>query len=375
MQNTKTELHTHLIGMLSAKSFIKLIVECGVVGVYWPIDNPNSLQIVNINEVIRDNNMLSEMLSKLAIIEDNGGSYIETLGSYYEARSFLLKYIIEKSPLGKYEVYNKYINKCLEELIEQGIEYVEISYSNKAVLLNFEIDESIKSKITCKFLLSTDRTRPLNSFKSSAKELSKALDSGMIVGFDIMGQEIPFRDEELNPESSSSFLRKMEYIITPLMKKRMGTFRIHSGETPGSEYNTISTLGMIKQIKDKYLRENPDVNEFDILPPPEIRVGHGLYFNPSESYINMLRYFGCVIEINASSNKALGNIDNYSQLPYKYYIDNGIPVVLSTDGHGLYNTTIKKEDEQAYNEIGEEYYNYIVESDRDILSSKVGGLK
>ena len=46
--------------------------------------------------------------------------------------------------------YNNYINSALRELVSQGVEYVEISYSIRQILLNFEIDDDI---IRAEFLL------------------------------------------------------------------------------------------------------------------------------------------------------------------------------------------------------------------------------
>ena len=48
------------------------------------------------------------------------------------------------------------------------------------------------------------------------------------------------------------------------------------------------------------------------------------------------------------------NVDSYDQIPYKFYLDNDIPIVISTDGHGMYDTTIRKELEHARKVIGDE---------------------
>jgi organic radical activating enzyme len=47
----------------------------------------------------------------------------------------------------------------------------------------------------------------------------------------------------------------------------------------------------------------------------------------NDNYIKRLKDFGAIIEINASSNIALNNIDNFSLLPYDYYLKNGMILV------------------------------------------------
>ena len=106
----------------------------------------------------------------------------------------------------------------------------------------------------------------------------------------------------------------------------------------------------------------------NILPPPELRIGHGIYFEKNDNYIKRLKDFGAIIEINASSNIALNNIDNFSLLPYDYYLKNGIPIVISTDGHGLYDTNIKIEDYIA--QTTSKYYDAITQADNAILEGK-----
>jgi adenosine deaminase len=44
----------------------------------------------------------------------------------------------------------------------------------------------------------------------------------------------------------------------------------------------------------------------------------------------------------------LSNIKNISELPFIDYLNHGIPIALSTDGHGAYDTQIILEDKNAY---------------------------
>lgn len=83
----------------------------------------------------------------------------------------------------------------------------------------------------------------------------------------------------------------------------------------------------------------------------------------------MLKELGAIIELNASSNFALGNIEEYSDLPYDYYLKNGISIVLSTDGHGLYDTSLQIEDYIA-SKVSK-YYEMIPSLEDEIIEGKM----
>lgn len=382
MEQTKTELHTHLMGMMTAEGFVDFLsqyLDC----IYWPINEPisNTTQTVPIASILND----KDALNSLHIPHGEQVDYF-TLDDRYSTRTELLKLAAHTTFSKLYDmlednypnvsnedkrkiitqqaettVYNDYINRSLQELVNQNVKYVEISYSNPRRIASFQISQNLQDKITCKFLLSTDRSRSTRNMKQSAKSLKKILTQGTSVGVDVMGQERPFSIEELDYNNSRSFQRKLEILFDELLQYDNTTLRIHSGEIPAPN-NTLITLRMIDQIATK---------KEIVIPPPEIRVGHGLHFNPSEDYVNLLKKFHCIVELNASSNFGLKNIKDYNEIPYSYYLENDIPVVISTDGHGLYDTTIKEEDNIAKNHTTEKEYNTILQIDSDILGKKV----
>ena len=382
MEQTKTELHTHLMGMMTAEGFVDFLsqyLDC----IYWPINEPisNATQTVPIASILND----KDALNSLRIPHGEQVDYF-TLDDRYSTRTELLKLAAHTTFSKLYDmlednypnvsnedkrkiitqqaettVYNDYINRSLQELVNQNVKYVEISYSNPRRIASFQISQNLQDKITCKFLLSTDRSRSTRNMKQSAKSLKKILTQGTSVGVDVMGQERPFSIEELDYNNSRSFQRKLEILFDELLQYDNTTLRIHSGEIPAPN-NTLITLRMIDQIATK---------KGIVIKTPEIKVGHGLHFNPSEDYVNLLKKFHCIVELNASSNFGLKNIKDYNEIPYSYYLENDIPVVISTDGHGLYDTTIKEEDSIAKNHTTEKEYNTILQIDSDILGKKV----
>ena len=428
MKQTRTELHTHLFGMLSAKKLLMMVQEYTDY-IYWPLDkgiNKESI-VVKVADLIEN----EAALDQLRIKHGQQVNY-EQLNSFYNSRTAIINYLIslnflndnnkpiffkdlmsnkkiqnyilenvenydfdyidggvkimmamlEYSKIKKQSnreleqkcqntVFNDFLNRSLLELKRMGVKYVEISYSYENIISMIEIEPELARDIKCKFLLSTGRDRSVKQMNECAKNLKIALSKGMTVGFDIMGQEEQLTDKEKiysTGKKTKSFKRKLEILIDVLVNsdKKNNTLRIHSGESKVSFGNTEWILDTLKEIKNEYLNMTPSMN---ILPPPELRIGHGIYFEKNENYIEKLKEFGAIIEINASSNLALGNIDDYSLLPYDYYLKNNVPIVLSTDGHGLYDTDIRIEDYIAQ-EFSKDY-DVISQTDSLVLEGKL----
>ena len=182
-----------------------------------------------------------------------------------------------------------------------------------------------------------------------------------------MGKETPLVDAELRETGRESYYRKIDAVLKELVKSNNSVLRIHSGEAIGTEENTEKIFRIIDKIK-----ENNGYNNF---PPPELRIGHGVHYNKSEYYYKFLKDNNVIVEINASSNYALSNIGDLDDLPYLDYLEHNIPIVLSTDGHGAYNTSILLEDKKALlyflkNRCGAGY-EYVTKLDESIREEKM----
>lgn len=341
---TRTELHTHLMGMLSADRFLNLLAnfDYALPLQYDGKINFESNKVIRIpaRELIGYDNIIDQ----ISIKNGNRVSYND-LNEFYYIRSMLLKDLIselnkENNGDSKVMVYRAYLEESLIELINQKVEYVEISFSNIKLIdqIMEYINPNIADKIKCKFLASTDRSSVAKEFRKSARNLESLVEKGYSVGFDIMGSETPLTNLDLDKSSKFGLYQKILPLIETLHNLEHTTLRIHSGETPMSDGNTEKVLHILEDIERKL---------GITIPPPSIRIGHGVHFNRSDEYISLLKKFKCIVEINASSNYALGNIKNYYELPYNYYLNNNIPVVIASDGHGLYDTTKSEEDSIA----------------------------
>ncbi len=429
---TRTELHTHLLSLLSADKFLILLKN------YYPIirdvlRNPTIKDTIKLPIIELYNLPLDELKKRLTIYNpiDNTQTMSDffiprrTLLSVYsslineypflkmleltkntssskEIQNHFFNLYLEKSlnekDLVNGLIYSEYINMSLEELINQGVKYVEISYSNLPIIRNIYIKKEIREQIDCRFMLCTNRENIAFHFepeKKSKKERKKytfkkdaapSLKSGLewshrealidtldgkqknIIGFDIMGQETPLRDQELSrdPNSEVSFYNKLKIILEILQEDYqetgiMTTFRIHGGETPNTDDNIFNTLTMLKELAP--------LSPLKQIPPPEIRIGHGVYFKDTKKYFELLKSLNVIVEINSTSNIKLGNVARITDIRYKRYLEEGIPIVIATDGHGLYDTTKINEDNNAKAVLGD-YFDVVIATDEYVLGQK-----
>ena len=342
-EQTKTELHTHLMGMLSAKEFLKLLTKYSDI-IYWPISKYEDAD----SQYIETKKLLEtqDAIRAISISLGERRSYDEGLKELYRNRSELLSFVIKRFAItnnideqkAQHLIYNDYFNRCLNELITNGVQYTEISFANEDIIQHFIVDETIREKIKYTFLLCTQRTNSVGP--SMQEKIKRAYENGIAVGFDFMGMETPLDKDELKKTGRKSYYKKINAVLQVLINYPSSVLRIHSGESIGTEENSEKIFKIIDEIKSE--------NGYKDFPPPELRIGHGVHYIKTDYYYEFLKRNHAIIEINAISNIALSNVNSLDELPYMDYLEHGIPIVLSTDGHGAYSTAIILEDKIAY---------------------------
>lgn len=73
------------------------------------------------------------------------------------------------------------------------------------------------------------------------------------------------------------------------------------------------------------------------------RIGHGLNLITDPDTMRLFRHGPYMVEINLISNLLLQYYDDYSQHPFPEYLRTGIPVALSTDDRGMWDSTMTDE--------------------------------
>ena len=89
--------------------------------------------------------------------------------------------------------------------------------------------------------------------------------------------------------------------------------------------------------------DEPNFHVRDTLLLGADRIGHGLNLITDDDTMRLMRHGPYLVEINLISNLLLGYINDYSQHPFAEYLRTGIPVALSTDDRGMWDSTLTDE--------------------------------
>ena len=73
------------------------------------------------------------------------------------------------------------------------------------------------------------------------------------------------------------------------------------------------------------------------------RIGHGLNLITDPQTLTAMRHGPYMVEINLISNLLLEYVDDYAQHPFPEYLRIGVPVALSTDDRGMWDSTLTDE--------------------------------
>jgi adenosine deaminase CECR1 len=73
------------------------------------------------------------------------------------------------------------------------------------------------------------------------------------------------------------------------------------------------------------------------------RIGHGINLITDDDTMRLMRHGPYLVEINLISNHLLNYINDFSQHPFPEYLRTGIPVALSTDDRGMWESNITDE--------------------------------
>ncbi len=97
--------------------------------------------------------------------------------------------------------------------------------------------------------------------------------------------------------------------------------------------------------------DEPNYHVRDTLLLGADRIGHGLNLITDDDTMLLMRHGPYLVEINLISNLLLNYVTDYSQHPFPEYLRTGIPVALSTDDRGMWDSTMTDEFYVAVNEF------------------------
>ncbi len=112
-------------------------------------------------------------------------------------------------------------------------------------------------------------------------------------------------------------------------------------------------LPVLRELRHKYPDINlsihagevdePNFHVRDTLLLGAQRIGHGVNLITDPDTMVRMRYGPFLVEINLISNLLLEYVSDYSQHPFPEYLRTGIPVALSTDDRGMWDSNMSDE--------------------------------
>ena len=339
----RTDLHTHFAGALRPEVLIEIGKKHDIGYPIW------ALREMGID--VEQYEVVSDGLIKLNSISDKDIETMKTklMISPVTQETFNKMEEIYKlrGPFTKTkELFPEYLRALADDYQKNGVEYAELSFSSfmdedtgrewmqmlEDNLPQIEEDTGVKLRFLAGIWRHSDKEWNLDD----TDRIIQIARSPYIVGCDFMGHET-------NP--TLEFEEELR-MFTRYASKEDPNFaiRVHAGENPIFKANVYDALKIVQEEHDKLEQETGTH-----FPMPQVRIGHGLYGMditqdgkyrdvPPGEVIKLVKEMGAIIEFNMSSNLALNNINDLSAVPIKRYLDEGIDVVLGTDGHGMYST-------------------------------------
>lgn len=306
----ETDLHCHFAGCVAPETLLQIGMEC-------QIEYPASvLAEAGIRLTGREAMPLAELspelrqrlANRLAIPLDRQITFLD-LERIYRLRGPITKNLRAFVPL---------LRQIARDYQAMGVRYAELSLGTvieaerlRAIHRELPAIEA-ETGVQLRFLAAMSRHDDLEWDLDYIDRLRELAGSPYLVGVDFMGHET---------NSTSAFLRPIQEVARWADAARPGwVVRVHAGENPAYPENVRIAAEAVAGCQ------------------VQLRVGHGLYGVDLETQLR-LREMGAVVEFNLNSNFALNNIQSPTDAPIAEYLERGLPVVLGTDGYGIYGTT------------------------------------
>lgn len=329
----KTDLHTHFTGAITAdmllKAFQKRVELNSEKGdnqqVHYKIEYLEKVGIdtgempqaidklgkakhgyVDITGLLKNEYLLAKFKLLLEIPVDKRIIF-EQMEDYYGYRGVFIQDV---------ELFPFFLQELANDYQSQGINYVEISFAKvakpsylKVIHETLPIIEQ-NTGVKLRFLAMLCRTATAEMRALQVQKYERiSLSSPYVVGIDLLSAEI---------NSGYTFYPELTYIAKNFPNK---VVRVHAGET---SYHLENVKAVVKLAKR--------------FPEVCFRVGHGTY-GVDDALIQEIKGLrNIIIEINMVSNIALNMHDCNDEHPIDKYLSNQVPVVLGSDGHGLYQS-------------------------------------
>jgi adenosine deaminase CECR1 len=166
------------------------------------------------------------------------------------------------------------------------------------------------------------------------------------------GVEVRFNNSILRFSPSAEESLKLYYSINDQYRDMFVGINMVGREDDDKGY-PLRFLPTLRQMRRKYPDINlaihagevdePNFHVRDTLLLGAKRIGHGLNLITDPDTLRLMRHGPYLVEINLISNLLLEYVSDFSQHPFPEYLRLGIPVALSTDDRGMWDSNMTDE--------------------------------
>jgi ADP-ribose pyrophosphatase YjhB (NUDIX family) len=318
----RTDLHVHLAGCVSGADLVRIGVETGArypagvlaeAGIRVEPAGPAAaadgaaIALADLAPHLRDH-----LAGRLEVAMDRQITFLD-MERIYRLRGPVTKHAPAFVPL---------LRQVAQDYAGMGVTYAELSVSNiieadrlRAAHRELPAVEG-QAGVTLRFLAALSRHDDLEWDLDAIDRLCRLARSRYIVGVDFMGHET---------NSTRAFARQLREVAVRMGRLRPGfVVRVHAGENPAHPENVRVAVECVAGTGAR------------------LRIGHGL-FGADDATLALLKSVGAIVEFNLNSNFALNNVQSARDVPLRRYLAAGVPVVLGTDGYGIYQTSAELE--------------------------------
>jgi ADP-ribose pyrophosphatase YjhB (NUDIX family)/adenosine deaminase len=311
-----TDLHTHFAGCLGARRLIELGLAHGV---SYPLE---LLERAGIRDSGRGPEIplaalpeafLARLERRLALPMDRQVTF-QALEEVYLLRAPITKSLPLFVPLcaAIADDYRRMGARWVDLSLGEALLEPERLQRLHAALAEIES----QTGVALRFLVAMRRTDDLDWDRDIIARIKEVARSRIVAGVDFMGHET---------NSTRAFETQLREVAAWAHAERPGfVVRVHAGESAAHPENVRAVLDA--------------ASAFDV----ELRIGHGIH-GVDDATLERLRQRGAIVEFNLSSNLALNNLQSCAEAPLLRYRQAGVPVVLGTDGYGIYLTSLALE--------------------------------
>lgn len=233
----------------------------------------------------------------------------------HDLNEFLTKFELPISLLQTSEAIKTAVMNLQEELLEQGIIYVEIRFApglhtrnelSQEDVIKAAIEGINSSKLRSNLILCCMRGNNNHDENMETVRLAKKYLGNGVCALDLAGAEglYPTKDYE-------DIFKYANELGVP--------FTIHAGEADGPS------------------------SVYDAIRFGAKRIGHGVRSIEDPNLVQLIKDKGITLEICPTSNICTSVYEKISDMPIKRFIDNGVNITINTDDPSICNTTLKNE--------------------------------